>query len=64
MCQHSPRCPDARAPDRSPARVLASHPGQVWSLLCHGAVLFDHVGEQILEHPAAGEPAPSRRTAA
>jgi Family of unknown function (DUF5999) len=64
MCQHTPRCPDAQAPDRSLARVLASHPEQGWSLLCNGVVLFDDAGELILVHPAAGESAPGRRTAA
>jgi hypothetical protein len=32
-CQHRPRCPDALAPGRSAARVVADHPGQGWSLL-------------------------------
>jgi hypothetical protein len=26
------------------ARVTASHPGQGWSLLCNGVVLFDDAG--------------------
>jgi hypothetical protein len=26
------------------ARVLACHPGQGWSLLCNGVVLFDDAG--------------------
>jgi hypothetical protein len=26
------------------ARVTASHPGQEWSLLCNGVVLFDDAG--------------------
>jgi len=44
MCKHQPRCPDAAAPDRMAARVTASHPGQGWSLLCNGVVLFDDAG--------------------
>lgn len=43
-CRHRPRCPDALAPDRSAARVAASHPVQGWSLLCNGVVLFDDGG--------------------
>ena len=43
-CRHRPRCPDALAPDRSAARAVASHPGQGWSLLCNGVVLFDDGG--------------------
>jgi len=43
-CRHRPRCPDAVAPGRSAARVVASHPGQGWSLLCNGVVLFDDGG--------------------
>ena len=43
-CWHWPRCPDALAPDRSAARVVASQPGQGWSLLCNGVVLFDDGG--------------------
>ena len=43
-CHHHPRCPGASAPDRAAARVLACHPGQGWSLLCNGVVLFDDAG--------------------
>ena len=43
-CQHQPRCPGASAPDRTAARVVACHPGQGWSLLCNGVVLFDDAG--------------------
>ena len=43
-CRHRPRCPGAQAPDRSAARAVASHPGQGWSLLCNGVVLFDDGG--------------------
>ena len=34
-------CPSADASDREAARVVASHPGQGWSLLCNGVVLFE-----------------------
>jgi hypothetical protein len=47
VCQHRPRCPDALAPDRVAARVVASHPEQGWSLLCNGVVLFDDAGELL-----------------
>ena len=43
-CRHRPQCPDALAPDRSAATAVASHPGQGWSLLCNGVVLFDDGG--------------------
>ena len=43
-CRHRPRCPDALAPGRSAAKVVADHPGQGWSLLCNGVVLFDDGG--------------------
>jgi Family of unknown function (DUF5999) len=47
MCQHQPRCPDWLAPDRTAARVVAAQPGQGWSLLCNGLVLFDDGGELL-----------------
>ena len=43
-CGHQPRCPDALSPGRSAARIVAHHPGQGWSLLCNGVVLFDDGG--------------------
>lgn len=45
MCQHSPTCPSASAPDHDAARVVSGHPEQGWSLLCNGVVLFDDTGE-------------------
>jgi hypothetical protein len=47
MCQHQPRCPDWLAPDRTAAQVVAAQPGQGWSLLCNGIVLFDDGGELL-----------------
>jgi Family of unknown function (DUF5999) len=44
MCQHQPACPPAGASDRGAARVVASHPGQGWSLLCNGVVVFEDTG--------------------
>jgi Family of unknown function (DUF5999) len=47
MCQHQPSCPSATAPDRTAARIVATHPEQGWSLLCNGVVLFDDTGELL-----------------
>jgi hypothetical protein len=44
MCQHSPSCPPATAPDRCAARVVVEHPEQGWSLLCNHVVIFDDGG--------------------
>ena len=48
MCEHQPRCPEARAVDRQAARVVVAHPEQGWSLLCNGVVLFEDTGEIVL----------------
>src|SRR5260370_40291620 len=56
LCQHLPRCPDALAPDRVAARPVASHPGQGWSLLCNGVVLFGD-GGRVLPGCRVGSPA-------
>jgi hypothetical protein len=45
MCQHQPRCPEWSAPDHLAARIVADQPGQGWSLLCNGVILFDDGGE-------------------
>jgi uncharacterized protein DUF5999 len=55
-CRHRPRCPDALASDHSAARAVASHPGQGWSLLCNGVVLFDD-GRALLPDGRAVPPA-------
>jgi hypothetical protein len=47
MCQHRPDCPDASAPDREAARVVAAHPEQGWSRLCNGVILFEDTGELL-----------------
>lgn len=41
MCDHTPRCPDANAPDCCSAHVVADHNEQGWSILCNGIILFD-----------------------
>ena len=46
-CGHHPRCPNAEAPDREAASLVASHPEQGWGLLCNGVVLFDDTGELL-----------------
>ena len=43
-CPHAPPCPPPDAPGRQAARAVASHPGQGWSLLCNGVVVFDDIG--------------------
>lgn len=41
MCTHTPRCPEATAPDACHAHVVADHSEQGWVTLCNGVVLFD-----------------------
>ena len=45
MCQHEPRCPEWRALDHLAAWIVADQPGQGWSLLCNGVIVFDDGGE-------------------
>ncbi len=45
MCSHQPPCPRADHRDRDAARTVAAHPGQGWSLLCNGVIVFDDLGE-------------------
>jgi len=47
MCQHQPRCPQWAAPDHLAARIVADQPGQGWSLLCNGVIVFDDGGELL-----------------
>jgi hypothetical protein len=58
MCQHQPQCPESTAPDHLAARIVADQPGQGWSLLCNGVILFDDGGELLADGRAAG---PERR---
>lgn len=44
MCQHQPPCRHPDAPGREAAAAVAAHPGQGWSLLCNGIVLFEGTG--------------------
>jgi uncharacterized protein DUF5999 len=37
--------PPADRPGRNAARTIACHPGQGWSLLCNGIIVFDDTGE-------------------
>jgi hypothetical protein len=41
MCDHTPRCPDAAAPDCCRAHVVADRLEQGWATLCNGVILFD-----------------------
>ena len=61
MCQHQPRCPEWPAPDHLAARIVADQPGQGWSLLCNGVVLFEDTGELL---PGGGAFPPRRAVAA
>ena len=45
MCQHSPTCPSAHAPDHDAAKVVSRHPEQGWSLLCNGVIVWEDTGE-------------------
>ena len=56
MCQHLHRCPDAQAPDRMAARVVADHLEQGWSLLCNGVVLFEDGGALLADGRAVTPP--------
>ena len=47
MCHHQPRCPQWPAPDHRAARIAADQPGQGWSLLCNGVIVFDDGGELL-----------------
>ena len=53
MCQHQPRCPEWPAPDHLAARIVADQPGQGWSLLCNGVILFDDGGKLLPDGRAA-----------
>jgi len=44
MCTHDPACPPADAIDWWAARNITAHPGQGWTLLCNGALVFDDRG--------------------
>jgi hypothetical protein len=45
MCPHQPPCPNAAAVDHDAARIVACFPGQGWSLLCNGVIVFEDTGE-------------------
>ncbi|MDN3267297.1 DUF5999 family protein [Streptomyces sp. MA15] len=42
MCAHRTSCPQPGSPA---PHVVAAHPGQGWSLLCDGTIVFDDTGE-------------------
>ena len=44
MCTHNPACPPADAIDWWAARNITEQPGQGWTLLCNGALVFDDRG--------------------
>ncbi|MFJ6632657.1 DUF5999 family protein [Streptomyces sp. NPDC091376] len=47
MCEHQPRCPGAKSPQRDAARILVPHPEQGWYLLCNKVVRFEDGGELL-----------------
>ena len=61
MCQHRPACPAGHAPDCPAARVVGGHPGQGWSLLCNGVVLFEDGGAVLADGRAVAPPASAVR---
>lgn len=61
MCQHLHMCPDARAPDRMAARVVADHLERGWSLLCNGIVVFEDGGALLPDGRAVVSPASAWR---
>ena len=56
MCTHYPRCPSADAIDWWAARNVAEQPGQGWTLLCNGVVVFDDLGALLPEGRVATIP--------
>jgi len=50
--------PEWPAPDHLAARIVADQPGQGWSLLCNGVILFDDRGELFPDHSAAASGRP------
>ena len=59
MCPHQPPCPPADRPDRGAARTIARCPGQGWSLLCSGVIVFDDTGELLPDGRAVPPRQPS-----
>jgi Family of unknown function (DUF5999) len=60
MCAHQPPCPSADASDHDAALPVASYPGQGWSLLCNGVILFDDTGELLPDGRAIEPHRPKR----
>jgi hypothetical protein len=61
MCPHQPACPPADAPDHDAAHPVATFPGQGWSLLCNGVIVFEDTGELLPDGRAVAPHRPSRR---
>jgi len=47
--------------ERQVARVVVDHPGQEWSLLCKGVVLFEDGGALLADGRAVAPPASALR---
>jgi Family of unknown function (DUF5999) len=61
QCPHEPQCPLPDAPDHVAARTVVSHPGQGWSLLCNGVVVFDDMGEILPDRLCIAPRRPERQ---
>jgi hypothetical protein len=47
MCPHQPLCRSVTSRDHSAAHALAAHPGQGWSLLGNGVIVFDDFADLL-----------------
>jgi hypothetical protein len=64
MCTHNPACPPVDAIDWWAARNITEHPGQGWTLLCNGTLVFDDLGALLPDGRVAAIPeAPGTRLA-
>jgi Family of unknown function (DUF5999) len=61
MCLHLPVCQAGHTAGCLAARVAADHPGQGWSLLCNGFVLFDDGSALLADGRAVAPPASALR---
>ena len=57
MCTHKPACPPVDAIDWWAARNITEHPGQGWTLLCNGTLVFDDLGALLPDGRVAAIPA-------
>ena len=55
MRTHDLACPAADAIDWWAARSITEHPGQGWTLLCNGALVFDDHGALLPDGRVDGD---------